>query len=506
MIQDMLKNLLTNNKAEPNTKTTDEKLPSNLTESVDLFKKLYHVPLNSDIKTHEVTINGLNKKACLFFIDTITDTLIIEQSIIQPLLANTDESLTIDSIIQTKTIEITDLQNDCMQAINRGDTVLFIENSNKAYILSTIKYEHRSIEAADNEITLLGPKESFTESLDLNINLIRKSCKNQDLIFENADISNRMHNQISIAYFNDLANEEILSTLKKRLDKIDTAALITISLLRQYIEDHKYSVFPTILQTERPDRIISFLNKGHIAILMENSPTALVLPISFWSLLNNPDDRYFRPLFGNFNRIIRLIALFITLFISAGYIAVTGFHAEMVPPDLLLAIASTREKVPFPAFFEVLVMELSFELIREAGLRVPAPIGPTIGIVGALILGQAASEANMVSPIVIIVVALSGVSSFVIGDIGLNFSVRILRLLFIGVAAVFGIYGMVLFFACLIYYMVSMKSFGVHYLSPVTPAFSGSQGQIFRHKLNKEKLRPNHVNPKDKVQEGDTNA
>lgn len=505
MIQDMLKNLLSNTQAEPNTKTTDEKLSSNLTENLNIFKKLYHVPLNSDIRTHKLTINGLNVKACLFFIDTLTDTLITEQSIIQPLLTNTDDSAPIDNIIQTKNIDISDLQNDCMQAINRGDTVLFVEGSYKAYILNTIKYEHRTIEAAENEISLLGPKEAFTENLALNINLIRKSCKNQDLVFENADISKRLHNQVSIAYFNDLASEEILATLKDRLNKIDTAALISISLLRQHIEDHKSSVFPTILQTERPDRIISLLNDGHIVVLMENSPSVLVIPTSFWGLLSNPDDKYFRTIFGNFNRVIRLIALFITTFISAGYIAITGFHAEMVPPDLLLAIASTREKVPFPAFFEVLIMELAFELIREAGLRVPTPIGPTIGIVGALILGQAASDANIVSPIVIIVVALSGVSSFVIGDIGLNFSVRILRLLFIGAAATFGIYGIVLLFAALSYYMVSIKSFGVHYLSPVTPAFSGSKGQIFRHLLKKEKLRPNHINPKDKVQKGDSN-
>lgn|SRR5699024_5279395 len=505
MLQKKLKDLLSKNENVINEKNIDEKIPTKLEDAKRLFEDYFHIPLNQDIILRTFTINGLNKQAMLIFIDTLVDKTMIENSILNPLLTNTDHGVAIENIITNTSLKKTKKVNDCIQEAGTGNSVLLIDGYDTAFTMSTAKYEARSIENPENEISLLGPKEGFSEKLETNINLIRKTCKSKDLIFESADISSRAHNRISLVYFKDLANEEILATIKSRLAQIDVGALETLSLIRQSIGDHPYSLFPTVLQSERPDRTIKYLDNGHIVILMENSPSALIMPSSFWSFLHGPDDNYLKFFFGYFTRVLRYLSLFLTLFASGFYVAVSSFHAEMIPPDLLLAIASTREKVPFPAFIEVFLMELSFELIREAGLRVPSPIGPTIGIVGAIILGQAATEANIVSPIVIIVVALSGLCSFVIGDIELNYTVRILRAFFIIAAGLFGIYGMAILFAMILIYLAAMNSFGIPYLAPITPKFKGAKDTVMRSILKKEKWRSGQLKPKDEIKRGTSN-
>src|SRR5213079_609143 len=235
----------------------------------------------------------------------------------------------------------------------------------------------------------------------------------------------------------------------------------------QYLEERPRSLFPTILYTERPDRAASFIEEGHIVLLMTNSPSCLILPATFWAILHSPEDHYLRTPYGNFIRVLRFFALFVAMFASSFYIAITNFHVGMIPPDLLMAVAGTRERVPFPSIIEILMMEMAFELIREAGLRVPSPIGPTIGIVGALILGQAAVQANIISPIVIIVIALSGLSSFIISDVSMNFAIRMSRFLFIFAAGFLGVYGAVALFVTSLFYIVSLKSFGTPYFAPM---------------------------------------
>ncbi|ERN54585.1 spore germination protein [Alkalihalophilus marmarensis] len=260
---------------------------------------------------------------------------------------------------------------------------------------------------------------------------------------------------------------------------------------------YTYSLLPSVLYTERPDRTAAYIDDGYIAIIMENSPAALILPVTFWSFFHSPEDHYSRLLYGNFSRLIRLLAVFITLFISSFYIAVTNFHEEMIPIDLLLAIAGAREQLPFPLVFEIVMMEFAFELIREAGLRIPSPLGPTIGIVGALILGQAAVEANVISPIVVIVVALSGLSSFAIADVSLNYTIRMIRFVFIFAAATYGIFGIIGAFILCLMYAAAARSFGVPFLSPLSPHFRSGNDTVFRGPVTKEIFRPGQIHPRD---------
>ncbi|MDQ1146622.1 spore germination protein KA [Bacillus sp. SORGH_AS 510] len=470
----------------------------------EAITKIYKSPKNQDINTRGFIIGGLGKKASIVFLAPIVDTLHIEKSIVAPLLTNTDSNKEIESIIINQSTRKIFTFKEVLSEINRGNTILFIDNYTTAFAMDTVQIKARNIEKAENEVILKGPKEGFTENVFDNISLIRKKFKTESLINESVTVSKKNNSEVFILYLDDVVNPDLLEKVKKRLQSFEVDVIQNLGILEQYIEDKEGSLFPTTLYTEKPDRAASFIQDGYIVLLMDSSPASLVVPATFWAFFHTPDEHYLRFLFGNFTRALRGMAIFIALFTSAIYISITNYHAQMIPPDLLLAISSTRERVPFPAFIEILIMEIAFELIREAGLRVPNPIGPTIGIVGALILGQAAVEANVISPLVIIVVALSGLSSFAVSDISFNFAIRIIRFIFIIAAGVLGIYGMVIVFVMGLSYMVSIRSFGVPYLAPMTPRYKASQDTVFRRFLQNERWRPGFLKPKDLEKKGDT--
>lgn len=481
----------------------EKEFSRHLQENLSILKELYSLPDNKDIKLRELYLEGFNKQAALLFISTITDVKSIEENILKPLTENTSSTKHVRDVVSVQMVHEISIFKDAVKDINKGNALLVLEGEAGAYVFDCPDFQSRAIEKPDTEILIKGPKEAFNEKAVANISLLRKKIRNENLIVEAIEVSQRSHNDVFVLYIRGLANEKLVDNIKKRLGSLEVNAIQNLSLLEEYIEERNYSIFPSILNTERPDRAASFLEDGYIILLMDNSPDSLVLPATFWSFFHSPEDHYLRIHYGNFTRALRMFALFITLFTSAIYIAITTYHAEMIPPDLLLAIASSREKVPFPAVIEILIMEAAFELIREAGLRVPSPIGPTIGIVGALILGQAAVEANIISPIVIIVVALGGLSSFAVSDLSLNFAVRLIRFLFILSASMFGIYGMTAFFVAGMYFMVSLKSFGVPYLAPLSPTYKSSKDTIFRRLVKNEKFRPGFLKSSDLQKKSD---
>lgn len=474
----------------------EKQIDSSLANTIEIFKKIYYVPNNSDVNIRNIVIGGIQKKAAILTISSISNIRLIDELVIHPLLINEDESKEIELLLPLQVRKACNVE-DILKEINNGNTTLFVDGEPNAYIISTGNFEGRSVEKAENEVVVKGPKESFNEQAITNISLIRKRIRDEKLIVESTTISKRAKNELYMLYIKDIANEEIITNIKNKLSALNVDSIHNLSILEEYIEDNIYSIFPTILYTERPDRASEFIEDGFIVLIMDNSPDALILPATFWSFFHNAEDHYLRFLFGNFIRILRLLAMFITLFISAIYIAITNYHVEMIPADLLLAISSTREIVPFPPLVEILMLEIAFELIREGGLRVPKPIGPTIGIVGALILGQAAVQANLVSPLVVIIVALGGLSSFAIGDPNLNYTVRLLRFPFLISAGVLGLYGITALFTVGLLYMTSIKSFGVPYMAPMTPNDSTSNDTIFRKLLKNELFRPGYLKPKD---------
>lgn len=506
MLGDLIKKMLIHKKKsahfneKSNAKEIELKqqpIQPNLKKMIKIFNDIYSIPTNEDVNIRTITIGGLKLKAATIAINSIADFKIIEEHLLSPLLSNENPDKEIEDLIEFQSLTKVHTIQEVIEKVNNGSTVLFIEGKRFAFSMNTDAFASRQIDKPENELTLKGSKESFSEKLDTNISLIRKRIKNENLIFESRVISKRSRNKLSLVYLKDLTNEELLNNVRERLTKINVDSIQNIALLEQYIEDRKTSLFPTILYTERPDRAVSYIDNGYIVLIMDSSPSAIILPATFWSFYHTAEDHYMRFVPANFTRILRMMAIFITLFSSGIYVSMTSYHTEMIPPDLLLAIAATRERVPFPAFVEVLLMEIAFDLIREAGLRVPAPIGPTIGIVGALILGQAAVQANIVSPIVVIVVALAGLCSFILGDVNMDYSIRLSRYLFIIAASLFGIFGMTGGFIIGIFYLVSIKSFGVPYLAPFTPKYFSSNDTMFRRLLKDEVFRPGYLKPKD---------
>ncbi|WP_244933633.1 spore germination protein [Neobacillus mesonae] len=470
-------------------------------QNLATFKSIFSVPKNIDVKTREFTIRSFNRRAFIMYIGTIADHDQIQRSIVQPLIENEQPLSGIRDIVSFPVEKTAAKIGEITEYITSGNTALFVEGDHQCHIFETTKIQGRSIEKSDNEVIVKGPKEAFNEKIADNMALIRKKVKNENLIIESHVISKRSRNDLLLVYEKDLVNDKLLQKVKSRLSSIEKDSVSDLNLLEQFLEERPRSLFPTILNTERPDRAVSFIEEGHVVLLMSNSPSCLILPATFWALFHSPEDHYLRAPYGNFIRILRFIALFVSVFSSSFYIAVTNYHVGMIPPDLLMAIAGTRERVPLPSIVEILMMEFAFELIREAGLRVPSPIGPTIGIVGALILGQAAVQANIISPIVIIVIALSGLSSFIISDVSMNFAIRMTRFLFIFAAGFLGAYGAAALFISGLFYLVSLKSFGIPYFAPMTPHFFSSKDLIIRHVPMKERFRPGYLKPKDVVKQ-----
>lgn len=482
-------------KAKGNEFGVENKLSSDLVANIDLLKHCFSYGKNNDFSMRVFQAKYNQKDVLLCYYASLVNSDKIEQTIIRPLLEQSGSSLY--HVIIPESVKVTSNLNEIQDHMTSGKAIMLMEDDPIAYSIDVSNFEHRGISQSENESVVRGPKEAFTESLRVNISLVRKRVRNHNLMTEVKKVGDRSTQDVQLLYIDNLVNDKLLEEVKEKLDAIKVGNVQNLELLEQYIEDRPYSIFPSIYYTERPDNAAIYLERGHIILLMESSAACLIVPITFWSFIHNPEDRYMRVIFGNFTRGVRFLALFLTTMISAIYVALANFHSQMIPPDLLLAITVTRERVPFPLILEVLIMEVAFELIREAGIRIPNPLGPTIGIVGALILGQAAVEANIISPIIVIVSALSGLTSFAISDPSFNYTVRITRFIFILSAGFFGMYSLVMAFTIWFMYAVSLKSFGIPYFAPLAPTYLSNQDTYFRKAMRKEKWRPGYLLPKD---------
>ncbi|WP_226038323.1 spore germination protein [Aquibacillus saliphilus] len=491
------------NNSNPNDEPEKVTIYKEIDKNEEYTKKIFSADINKDFTFRTLTANYCQKKTYIFFYSSIVNSEKIYNGIVRPLLEA--DGKTINNIITIESLTEIKSFDKVFDQINSGKAVVFIDGETTAYSVDVADFQARKVGKAENERSVKGPKEAFTESIGVNVSLLRKRFHNQKLIAQTMLVGSRSKLEVSVMYVSDLVDQEILRNLQKRIESLSVDNISTIELLEQYLEERPYSLFPTILYTERPDYAAQFIEDGYIVLIMDNSSAALILPATFWSFFHSPEDRYSRFLFGNFTRLLRMLAFAITILSSATYIAVTNFHSEMIPPDLLLSITSARERVPIPLFLEVIIMEIAFELIRESGLRIPNPLGPTIGIVGALIIGQAAVEAGIISPIIVIVAALSGLTSFSIANTSLNHSVRISRFLFIISASLFGMLSLVGALVLWVFYMSSVKSFGVSYFAPLSPKYKSTGDMYFRNIIKHEFWRPGQVNPTDKTKKNPNN-
>jgi len=365
-------------------------------------------------------------------------------------------------------IKQTDKIREIIQAILSGDSVLLMDGYATAIINGTRGWASRAISEPEAEPTVRGARDSFVETLRTNTALLRRRISSPNLKIEVFKLGEVTNTEVAVAYIEGIVNEKLVAEVKSRLQRIKVDAILESGYIEELIEDHPWSPFPTVNHTEKPDRAAAMLLEGRVAILVDGTPFVLTVPNLFVEHLHAAEDYYERFIFTTAVRVIRFFSAFISLTLPALYIAAVSFHPELLPTTLLLSIAGQREAVPFPVFVEVLIMELTFETLREAGIRLPRPLGQAVSIVGALVIGEAAVRAGLVAAATVIVVAFTGIASFTFAY-SASIAFRLLRFTLMFLSAAMGLFGLITGVALIGIHLCSLRSFGVPYLSPAVP-------------------------------------
>jgi spore germination protein KA len=388
-----------------------------------------------------------------------------------------------------------------MERVLSGEGALFVEGSRECVLFEAKGWEHRGIEEPATEKVVRGPREGFGELLRANTALIRRRLKTPDLRLDATVVGVRSKTDIVVAYVEHLTNPDLVQMVKKRIDAISVDILTDSGVLEELIEDHTYSPFPQVQYTERPDRFAAALSEGLVGILVDGSPMALMVPANLASFFQSSEDYYERFPFGGPLRALRYLAGVIALIFPALYVAVATFHQEMIPTKLALAIAGSHVPVPFPSLVEALLMEVALELIREAAIRMPDPISQSLGFVGALLLGDAAVSAGLVSPIMVIVVAVTGLSSLIIPHYPTGLAIRLLRFPLLFLSASLGLFGLIAGLIAIALHLGGLTSFGVPYLEPMMKPKELVRDVIWRSPEYLFQERPEYPSPLDRIRQ-----
>lgn len=393
---------------------------------------------------------------------------------------------TLPQLILNRALEIGDavLQEgwkDIMLAVLSGDTVILLEGYRTAIICETRGGEQRSVSEPSSQLVVRGPKDGFVESVATNISLIRRRIKSPKLRLEYMKIGTETQTHVALMYMKGIAGEDLIREVRERLHKIALDEVLESGFIEELIQDKTFTPFPTIYNSERPDVAAGNLLEGRVVIIVDGTPFVLILPAVFTQFFQSAEDYSQRFDIAILMRVIRYVSFLVLILGPSVYLALTTYHYEMIPTTLLINLLSQRENVPFPAFVEVLLMETAFEILREAGVRMPRVIGQTVSVVGALILGTAVVEAGIITPIMVIVVALTGIASFAIPAYNMAIAGRLIRFAFLIMASMFGFYGITLALIVLVAHMNSLRSFGIPYLSPFVPlSVKGQKDTILR--------------------------
>lgn len=422
----------------------------------------------------------------IVYVDGLADSKMVSDFIVETLMEKELEPFTQDffRFMEEKVVALGSIQtitnwNQIYDNLLSGNTVIFLEGYTKAISAETKGWEKRAISEPTTQLSIRGPKDSFTETLRTNTALIRRRIKSPNLWLESVKIGTVTQTEVAIMYVKGIANEKIVEEVRRRLNRINIDSVIASGYIEQLIEDQTWTTFPTTFHTERPDVVASQLVEGRIAVIIDGTPFVLTAPALFIQFFQAPDDYYSRFDIATGIRLLRIISFFIALIGPATYIAGTTFHQEMIPTTMAIAIAAQRENVPFPAFVEALIMEVTFEILREAGLRLPRAIGQAVSIVGALVIGQAAVQAGVVSPVMVIVVSITAIANFATPVFAIAISARVLRFVLMVLASVMGFYGMMIGLMMMAIHLCSLRSFGVPYMMPLAPFNIRNQQDIF---------------------------
>lgn len=387
-----------------------------------------------------------------------------------------------------------------LRGLLAGKTVIAVEGMGTAILIATRNIEKRGIEQPATEQVIRGPREGFIEALGTNISLIRYRLQSTELRIQTMEIGLRTKSKVAICYMEGITNEDIIEELNKRLSKIEIDGIMDSGYLEQFIEDNHWSPFPQVQYTERPDKVVANLLEGRVALLVDGSPLALLVPTVFGQFYQTVEDYTERYLLMSAIRLARLVALVFSLVFPSLYVAIISFNPELIPTEFAVAVAGGRAGVPFPAVIEVLIMEISMEVLREATIRLPQQVGGALSIVGVLVIGQAAVAAGFASPITVVIIALTTIGSFATPAYNAALALRLLRFPLIVMAGMFGLYGIMIGLIVIANHLLSLKSFGVPYLSPLVPGnLNGMKDLLVRGPLGHLRERPDFLRPQDTV-------
>ena len=450
-------------------------LVSSLDENVSRFRRLLFSSINSDAQFRFVKCG--DTRLCALYIEGMADDRKISDFILRACAEHVpapakaiDAAYLMENVLEIAQCEAEQRVSNVVDAVVTGMTAVLIDGCDEAVLLETRGYPARQVNRTTNESVVIGAQEGFVESLRTNMTLMRRYVPAAGLITECIPVGRVVQTRVTMVYLMDVADAAVVDAVRRRLKGIGANTVQGLGAIQQHIEDQPWALLPQMLQTERPDRAASCVMDGQVVILAENSPYALVAPVTLFHQLHASDDSFSRWQYGTFLRLIRIIGMLISVFLPGLYIALTDYHMHLLPLSLLGSIAEARANVPFPILVEILIMEFSFYLINEAGTRIPQQIGSALGIVGALILGQAAVSASIISPILIIIVAITGLGNYAIPDYGFGIGLVICRLFVIACGAALGLYGFCIAAFVLAVGLCGMKSFGFPYMAPVAPS------------------------------------
>ena len=467
----------------------------------NLMKTINEIKNNNfGITIRKVVINDTN--VYLFFITQIVNRVVINESIIKPILNIKNKSVLninylIDKIICVDDIFIAADANKFMEYILNGNTIIAMENEENYIVLNTKKIEKRPVNSPDVESVVKGPKDCFSENFDTNLSLIRYRIKDINLRIDKYSLGTRTKTSVGIIYLSDVANETTVNDIKQKISNIKIDGILESGYIQKLLTKTPFNFFPKTGIAERSDSACSAILNGKICIIVEGSNLAIVLPKTLIEFGDSGEDHYQNLYAGFLAKLIRFLSIFLTLTISSLYVMLTGFHIDIIPVKYALILAQGRSKVPFPSFIEATLSEILSEILREASVRLPKQIGPAIGIVGTIVIGQASVTAGLISPLMVIIIALSTMCSFAAPDITIMNSVRILKFGLLFITSILGVLGFSIGSILIITALCSVESFGFSYMNPIIPFhFKDIKNFIFSD-VNLGDTRPEYLHNKD---------
>jgi hypothetical protein len=485
-------------------KATSKPLSSAIDENKNVLQDLLNNCSDAVLREFKIGTTSFTRGLVVYF-DGLVLRQQLDEYVMKPILLelemiqNPASVLEQPELLQTleeRIIAVSELKKitsfeEVIRHISSGDSVLLIDGDNRGLAIATRGWAARSISAPENEQVVYGPKEGFVETLRFNTALMRRRIKSEHFKIESMVLGRITKTDVAFCYIDNIAPPQLVNEIRKRLQEIDIDAVLDTNYILELIMDHKSTIFTQAEYTEKSDRAVAHMLEGRICIMVDGSPMALVLPVNFPRYWISSEDYYTHYIPASLFRLGRVASFIIALTLPALYVAVISYHHEMVPTSLFLTIAASRQGVPFPSYIEAFFMELTFEMLREAGLRLPRAVGPAVSIVGALIIGDAAVRAGLVSTPMVVIVAFTGIASFVSPSYNASIIIRMARFVFLAAAALLGFLGIIIVLVIMLIHMVSLSSFGTPYLAPLAPLNTSEVTDVLlRRPWFKMKQRP----------------